>query len=398
MIALKSHWSSPQLACSAARAVHQQQQQQQQLVASHPRRSPASSTMAPALLKLMVLASALVAAEMGSREPSDSAERCLSEDEVEDSEERLVSIMQTELLQKEVRRFKASDKFPMRTDAVGEDEATLVAGELAEQELLAQLIRKEESLASISKDIQSNKVAVHEIMSSPHKQLSAQAQAPSSGPVDCEKYPMFCDPKVNCSQNPLTEDDRKAIGKQLATADGHVNYRTWCLAYPMYATSVQNCIVEGDVKGYAQSMFEAQKKLKLLDADAIYCFSAGHCNKTEVTDSTSLASTTEAECDSRYGHKQWTSVGWTDFTAVLARALDVGKTHQIPKEWKVTGWSSLVKLARHEADISAMTACAMGNYLCDLSYCHANYCQNPQYRERFGNLSWVYPDVWESSQ
>ncbi|CAE8629147.1 unnamed protein product [Polarella glacialis] len=169
--------------------------------------------MAPALLKLMVLASALVAAEMGSREPSDSAERCLSEDEVEDSEERLVSIMQTELLQKEVRRFKASDKFPMRTDAVGEDEATLVAGELAEQELLAQLIRKEESLASISKDIQSNKVAVHEIMSSPHKQLSAQAQAPSSGPVDCEKYPMFCDPKVNCSQNPLTEDDRKAIGQ-----------------------------------------------------------------------------------------------------------------------------------------------------------------------------------------
>lgn len=29
---------------------------------------------------------------------------------------------------------------------------------------------------------------------------------------------------------------------------------------------------------------------------------------------------------------RWTEVGWTDFMAVLARALELGTTHQIPKE------------------------------------------------------------------
>lgn len=214
---------------------------------------------------------------------------------------------------------------------------------------------------------------------------------PSSGPVNCTSHPMFCNSKVDCASNPLTQDERTAFDKRLATASGKVNFRSWCLAYPMYATSVQKCIVEGDSQGYAKATFETQKKLKLLDADAIYCFVAGHCNNTEVTDSTTVEEA-EAICDRRYGRERWTSIGFKDFMEVLGRALKLGNTHQVPKEWHVTGFGSLVKLARHETDIMAMTACAMGNYRCDVAYCQNNYCNEPRYRSRFGNFSWTYPD------
>lgn len=40
----------------------------------------------------------------------------------------------------------------------------------------------------------------------------------------------------------------------------------------------------------------------------------------------------------------------------------------------------------------AMTACAMGNFQCDLAYCRMNYCNSPEHKSRFGNLSWSYPD------
>ncbi|CAJ1335551.1 unnamed protein product [Effrenium voratum] len=156
----------------------------------------------------------------------------------------------------------------------------------------------------------------------------------------------------------------------------------------MYSITMQKCIVEEDPHSYAQEMFQYQQKLKLVGADAIYCFVAGHCNNTEVTERTTM-SEAEQVCNKRYGSR-WTEVGWTDFMAVLARALELGTTHQIPKEWKVTGWGSLVKLARREADISAMTACAMGNFQCDVAYCKMNYCDSPKFRAKFGNLSWSY--------
>eukprot|EP00438_Fugacium_kawagutii_P020274 Skav227631 [mRNA] locus=scaffold3692:45399:48201:+ [translate_table: standard] len=150
----------------------------------------------------------------------------------------------------------------------------------------------------------------------------------------------------------------------------------------------------------APRMFQAQQKLKLTSADAIYCFVAGHCNNTEVTETTTQVEAS-AICDKLYGQR-WTKVGWNDFMGVLARALELSTTHHVPKdrwEWNVTGWNSLVKLARHEAEISvtwrdleAMTACAMGNFQCDLAYCKTNYCNSPKYISKFGNLSWSYPD------
>jgi len=316
-----------------------------------------------------------------------------SESEVEQTEEAEMEAMRQELLQHGVRHLKAGDREPsdaLTADAVSnlQQQASEIEEE-EEQALALRLDKQVEVLESMTKEVESSKQAVYDLIH--HRHQVAAAQAPSSGPVDCEKYPMFCDPKVNCAQQPLTADDKAALQTRLATSDGKANLRTWCMAYPMYATSVQKCIVEGDPKGYAKEMFESQKKLKLVSADAIYCFVAGHCNNTEVTDSTTVQEA-EAVCDKLYGHARWSNIGWKDFMEVLARALQLGRDHKIPKEWNVTGWSSLVKLARHEAEISAMTACSMGNYQCDIAYCKANYCDDPGMRAKFGNLSWSYPD------
>eukprot|EP00931_Biecheleriopsis_adriatica_P070603 TRINITY_DN44374_c0_g1_i1.p1 TRINITY_DN44374_c0_g1~~TRINITY_DN44374_c0_g1_i1.p1 ORF type:complete len:347 (+),score=95.87 TRINITY_DN44374_c0_g1_i1:39-1043(+) len=331
---------------------------------------------------LNILIAALMMLFTGS---CGSMEAC-SEQEVEVSEDALALEMRQELLQQSFRHVKAGQEVDLGSD-IHAEKAEL-NGELEEQDLALRLEKQQKSLSKLYEEVERSKEALHQLEERRQQGKLNQVQ-PSDGPVDCGKYPMFCSPKVNCSQSPLTAAERKSYETRLATADGKANQRSWCLAYPMYATSVQKCIVEGDARGYAKEMFESQKKLKLVEADAIYCFVAGHCNNTEVTDKTTMEQA-EAVCDKLYGHERWTHIGWNDFMGVLARALELGTTHKVPKEWNVTGWPSLVKLAHHEAEISAMTACAMGNFQCDVAYCKANYCENPSFRQKFGNLSWVY--------
>ena len=55
---------------------------------------------------------------------------------------------------------------------------------------------------------------------------------------------------------------------------------------------------------------------------------------------------------------------------------------------------SLWHIAAVRMCAEAMTACAMGNFQCDLAYCKMNYCNSPTFVKRFGNLSWS-PD-WSS--
>lgn len=205
--------------------------------------------------------------------------------------------------------------------------------------------------------------------------------------VNCSEYPMFCNPKVDCAANPITLANRADWDKRLATADGHTNLRAWCMAYPLYGTSLQKCVLDGDSIGYAQETFAAQTQFNLVRADAVYCFVAGHCNNTEVNVNTT---TKEAEeiCDQKYGHEQWTKVGWQDFMNVLARAQQLVKEGTEALHEQKTSWADLVKLAKHESDISAMTACAMGNYHCDVFYCKQNYCHNPEFAS-FARLSWA---------
>lgn len=291
----------------------------------------------------------------------------------DDSEETEVMAMRQELLQHSVRHLKAGEEYHATSSA--------------SQEQLEQL--QEEELAQQLQNgaIGANVASMQQFLKQRYELLSDPTWEGEGRPVDCAQYSMFCDKKLKCAEEPLTAGEKEAMDSQIAQA-GKANLRSWCRAYPMYSTSVQKCIVEGSPDGYAEEMFRSQQKLKLTGADAIYCFVAGHCNNTEVNETTTIEEAS-AFCDKHYGER-WTKIGWKDFMAVLARALEMGTTHQIPKEWNVTGWNSLMKLAHHEADISAMTACAMGNFQCDVAYCKKNYCTSPKYRAKFGNLSWSY--------
>eukprot|EP00439_Symbiodinium_sp_Y106_P040601 s1756_g4.t8 len=288
--------------------------------------------------------------------------------------------MRQELLQTGVRSIKAGESYHAG--------ARVELTEESDEEML------------IARGLHSDEQAVQHVVS---RVLQLQQPPTWEGEgiaVDCKKFPMFCTKKLNCSkdllmshelqtpasEDPLTESEKSAMETRIATSSGKANLRSWCRAYPMYSTSMQKCIVESDSRGYGREMFKSQQKLKLTSADAIYCFVSGHCNNTQVTEKTTMQEA-EGICNKLYGQR-WTELGWKDYMAVLARALEVATKHHIPKEWNFTGWGSLVKIARHEAGISAMTACAMGNFQCDVTYCQMNYCHNDRFRAKFGNFSW----------
>lgn len=255
---------------------------------------------------------------------------------------------------------------------------------------MQRLSEQDRKVASFTSALRENNLAIAHLLRERHEQTladAAEAEEKEKTAVDCAQYPMFCDPKVNCGAEPLTDAEVERMSTQLATPDGRANPRSWCLAYPMYSTSVQKCIIEGDAVGYAKEMFLSQAKLDLLEADAVYCFVAGHCNSTAITPRTTMAEA-EQVCDKVYGHDQWTNVGWREFLGVLTRAIQLGTTRTIPPEWNVTSWEQIVALARHESRISALVGCAMGNYHCDVAYCKLNYCTSPEYRSKFGMLAW----------
>mmetsp|Transcript_60853 Transcript_60853/g.156857 ORF Transcript_60853/g.156857 Transcript_60853/m.156857 type:complete len:298 (-) Transcript_60853:154-1047(-) len=213
--------------------------------------------------------------------------------------------------------------------------------------------------------------------------IASEASA-TDGPVDCEQYPMFCNPRVNCAGKPLTTAERQSLSKTLSTATGHPNPRSWCLIYPLHAMSLQKCILEGNMTAYAQECYIAQEKLHLVEADAVYCFAADLCNNTEVTSNTTSAEA-EAICDRNFGHSNWTSIGWKDFEDMLGRATQLLSNY---KQANLTDYE-LWAIARRESSISAQVGCAMGNYRCDVFYCKQNFCNNDHWRTKYGNLSWT---------
>lgn len=308
------------------------------------------------------------------------------EEEVERAEEALAASMRTELLQR-------------RRDLLHVGGSVGAANVEAEQRRLQRRVEQQaEVIAQLRRALKSEDDTIEELLRerdnrsgevAPAASL-ALAEAPevsgSRAAVDCEAYPMFCHPKVNCAADPLSDLDIMALDRRIATEDGHSNPRSWCLAYPAYATPLQKCVLEGDLHGYAQEMLASQAKANLLDVDALYCFMSGHCNDTDVTLNTTVLES-EAICDRRYGHARWAEIGWRDFRGVLKRSdqVDEASTEGLPPK----SWERLLALARHEAEISVATSCAMGNFHCDVAYCRASYCGNAHYHERFGNLTWA---------
>jgi len=268
----------------------------------------------------------------------------------------------------------------MDATEAGSDCLAVDAGECLEEQMEEV---EEQLIESMSKSLLQVKLQ----HSRAPRSVEAADSADAHGiPVNCSRHPMFCHPEVNCADAPITTDERAAWDMKLATEDGHANLRSWCMVYPKYTTPLQKCVLERDPKGYSQEAFAAQKKANLVMADAVYCFVAGHCNNTAVTASTTMLEA-EAICDAKYGHDRWTNVGFREFVGVLNRAQRTMAAQTQNLLEHRSSWADLVHLARHESDISAMTACAMGNYHCDVVYCQDHYCHDESYA-RFAKLSW----------
>jgi len=277
------------------------------------------------------------------------------------AEEQLFPSMRMELIQHVVSYTKVSNLHAEQLAVEQRETSSLIA----EDELI---VGKENRIAvdEGSKTRDTAKIEEEEV----GEAAEDKVQEPT---VNCSEYPVFCDSKLNCSGNPITVAESVAWGKQLVTADGHANLRSWCMVYPSYATALPKCILEDSKLEYAKAMYEFQTIAQSTEADGAYCFGSGLCNNTKVTLNTTLQEA-EGICSARYGDR-WKGIGWADLEGPVAPAVPEMYNHS--------------PMPRQIAELFAMAACAMGNYQCDVFYCKVNYCQNDDYLQRFGNLSWA---------
>lgn len=297
----------------------------------------------------------LLAAAMAAEESAACDERCEAEDSLADD-------MRSSLLQVDVGwRARAAEAATRATLAEVPEAPRSAAGQ--GQTGLLQLLHQRQMRA--------------------FGDLAAESLT-GNQTVDCEQYPMFCDPKVNCAGKPVSNAERHSLEKRLATPTGHANPRAWCLIYPLHAMSLQKCVLESNPLGYAEECYAQQEKLGLVDADAVYCFAAGMCNNTEVTLDTTVQQS-EAICDHDFGRNKWLNIGWKDFNDMMDRAKKLLANYG---QMNLTDYE-LFTIAQREAKISAEVACAMGNYQCDVFYCKQKFCTNDHWRTKYGNLSWV---------
>mmetsp|Transcript_61068 Transcript_61068/g.137600 ORF Transcript_61068/g.137600 Transcript_61068/m.137600 type:complete len:176 (-) Transcript_61068:119-646(-) len=146
----------------------------------------------------------------------------------------------------------------------------------------------------------------------------------------------------------------------------------------------------GNLRRYGELMYAEQKgysakprSVNISNIDAQYCFQWGHCNNTEVTESTTVAEM-EQMCDARFGGRQeWTEnfhlIGGLS-RGILGGVFSGGIRTNLKHPMQVT------------VDMGFLTAfakmaCAMGNYHCDVVYCKQQYCSDPAWKAQYGHLS-----------
>ena len=162
-------------------------------------------------------------------------------------------------------------------------------------------------------------------------------------------------------------------GQPVAT-DGHTNLQSWCLMSGFRKGIVDSCIIQRELSKAGRLSFEEQGQSGVLEADGSYCFSAGHCLETRVTNATTIADA-ERLCDEKYGRAVWSTLTIQD---VLATELSAAVRGQLSLQ---TG------IQNHEAAVRfAQVACAMGNFHCDVIYCRENYCNKEHFRSRYQHL------------
>jgi len=273
---------------------------------------------------------------------------CLEEGLVEAEEDAFADDMSTSLLQKTLKHSRE----PMVSAA------TALSG------------------MQVASTVSDQPVATSSSDSTAASNATALGQVHQAPAVNCTEKPQFCNPMINCGAEPLTAASKVVLEKRLASEDGHINYRGWCMVYPQYATSLQRCVIERNPAAYARDTIKEQEGLNLLYADAVYCYASGHC-KRAAPNLTTTPSEMEGLCDAAYGHERWANIGYSELRGVFNMAYDMTKKYFENK----TSWEDIRHVATKQADAAAMAACAMGNFHCDAIYCHTHFCGNDKYEK-----------------
>jgi len=195
--------------------------------------------------------------------------------------------------------------------------------------------------------------------------------------IDCKLYPSFCDDKVDCKKNPMTIGEMAALNASIVGSSKRANVRSWCLTYPNYETTVRECVLNNNLKTNADLTFEAQVARNLDTADAVYCELAGLCQDTLLSEHSTVKDS-DRVCNLRFQNR-WKKIGWKEFTETVAAASTVVNSSQAEMASGKTSWMKFASYARKSSITTAMTACAMGSYHCDVFYCKRNYCGKGKY-------------------
>lgn len=203
------------------------------------------------------------------------------------------------------------------------------------------------------------------------------AAIPGTDDIDCETTPTICATLPTYDAVMRSCDDAEVspinVTKRIAYLDGRPNPHWMCSPggeklVPGWFWPVQ-CLA----KGYSDPQVAIEAAQWSVEAgvgglDASTCFLAGHCADTTVTNETTFEDM-ELICDSKFGHDNWTSVGFDDILPRDPFAIS-------PQDW-----------VRDAPRIYTMVSCAMGAYRCDVTYCKETYCKDPDYIEKFGGIA-----------
>uniref|UniRef100_A0A7S2IJ08 Uncharacterized protein n=1 Tax=Alexandrium andersonii TaxID=327968 RepID=A0A7S2IJ08_9DINO len=173
--------------------------------------------------------------------------------------------------------------------------------------------------------------------------------------VHCADVPDACKPPFNCNMHTASS----MYSSITYSTDGHANYNSWChTPYLEYALKCQRRAFPEATVALTRTR---ELHPELVEMDGQYCFAAGHCENSHVSEETTLEQM-EDMCDDIFGHGVWTSKGLLDLFRAKA-----GK--------------------KRKENEYAQLACAMGNFHCDVLYCKEKFCEVEHWRKKYGHLA-----------
>jgi len=182
--------------------------------------------------------------------------------------------------------------------------------------------------------------------------------------ISCRSRPEIChDGLFNCESNIDDADLQKQITR---ATNGHSNPNALCKE-PVKLNAYKKCIIDRDPVKAAQMMWEY--RFPKSDEDGQYCYAAGHCNNTGVTENTTVQEA-EQMCNQVYGNDVWSGIGYEMLQG--QRRSQMGRKNR---------WAQI--------------ACAEGKWHCDVIYCRETVCKDDRLRKNSHGLAfWTPGEHW----